>query len=59
MIRRDVKSNAVLNTDIESLNKYKLERSYYRKVDQLHADILEIKRSIISICEKIERLESK
>lgn len=59
MIRRDVKSKAVLNTDVESLNKYKLERSYYRKVDQLQADILEIKRSIISICEKIERLESK
>ena len=59
MIRRDVKTNAVLNTDVESLNKYKLERSYYRKVDQLQADILEIKRSIISICEKIERLESK
>jgi len=59
MIRRDVKSKAVLNTDVESLNKYKLERSYYRKVDQLQADILEIKRSIINICEKIERLESK
>ncbi len=59
MIRRDAKTKAVLNTDIESLNKYKLERSYYRKVDQLQADILEIKKSIVSICEKIERLESK
>lgn len=59
MIKRDAKTHAVLNTDIESLNKYKLERSYYRKVDQLQADILEIKKSIISICQKIERLESK
>ena len=59
MIKRDAKTHAVLNTDIESLNKYKLERSYYRKVDQLQADILEIKKSIINICQKIERLESK
>ena len=59
MIKRDVKTQAVLSTDIESLNKYKLERTYYRKVDQLHADILEIKKTIVSICEKIERLESK
>lgn len=59
MIRRDGKSQAVLNTDVEALNKYKLERTYYRKIDKLQSDILEIKRSIINICEKIERLESK
>ena len=59
MIRRDAKTHAVLNTDVESLNKYKLERSYYRKIDQLQSDILEIKKSIVSICERIERLESK
>jgi hypothetical protein len=50
---------AVINTDIEALNKYKVERSYYRKVDKLQNDILEIKRSIITIYEKIEKLETK
>jgi len=58
-IKRDGNSGAVLNTDVAALNKYKVERSYYRKVDKLQDDILEIKRSIISIYERIEKLENK
>ena len=58
-MNRDAKSNAILNTDAAALNKYKVERSYYRKVDKLTDDILEIKRSIISIYERIEKLENK
>lgn len=58
-IKRDRNSGAVLNTDAAALNKYKVERSYYRKVDKLQDDILEIKRSIISIYERIEKLENK
>lgn len=58
-IKRDNNSGAVLNTDAVALNKYKVERSYYRKVDKLQDDILEIKRSIISIYERIEKLENK
>lgn len=57
--KRDPNSNAVINTDIEALNKYKVERAYYRKVDRLHEDIIEIKRSIISLYQKIEKLESR
>lgn len=56
---RDNKSKAVLNTDKAALNKYKIERSYYRKVDVIQQDILEIKRSLITIWEKIEELENK
>lgn len=56
---RDPNSKAIINTDVDALNKYKVERTYYRKVDRLHQDLLEIKRSIITIYEKIERLESK
>jgi len=56
---RDKKSKAVLNTDKAALNKYKIERSYYRKVDVIQQDILEIKRSLITIWEKIEELENK
>ena len=58
-IKRDKKSGAVLNTDAAALNKYKVERLYYRKVDKLQDDILEIKRSIFSIYERIEKLETK
>jgi len=57
-IKRDPKSNAIINTDVEALNKYKIERSYYRKVDRLQQDLLEIKRSIITIYERIEKLEN-
>jgi hypothetical protein len=57
-ITRDPKSNAIINTDIESLNKYKIERSYYRKVDRLQQDLLDIKRSITAIYERIEKLEN-
>jgi len=56
---RDAKSNAILNTDAAALNKYKIERKYYRKVDRLHDDIVEIKKSILTIYERIEKLESK
>ena len=58
-IKRDSASGAVLNTDVAGLNKYKQERSQYRKVDQLQADVLEIKQSILSICNRIEKLENK
>ena len=58
-IHKDGNSGAVISTDVSALNKYKVERSYYRKVDKLQDDILEIKRSIISIYERIEKLENK
>jgi len=58
-MERDKRSGAIVNTDVSALNKYKVERSYYRKVDKLTDDILEIKRSIISIYERIEKLENK
>ncbi|MGY8864756.1 MAG: hypothetical protein ACKVJK_03900 [Methylophagaceae bacterium] len=58
-IKRDSTSGAIVNTDVSALNKYKVERNYYRKVDRLQDDILEIKRSIISIYERIEKLENK
>lgn len=58
-IRRDLHSNAILNTDQQALNKYKSERLYYRKVDKLQSDICEIKETIIRMCEKIDQLEKK
>lgn len=57
--RKDPQSGAVLNTDTDALNKYKMERKYYRRVDRLHDDVIEIKESIIAIYRRIEQLESK
>lgn len=56
---RDKNSNAVLNTDIEALNKYKMERKYYKRVDRLTADVVEIKQTVVQMCERIERLEKR
>lgn len=58
-VTRDLKTNAIINTDAEALNKYKLERTYYRKVDRLQEDIIEIKKSIVAIYERIEKMDSK
>lgn len=58
-IKKDNTTGAVLSTDAAALNKYKLERNYYRKVDRIQSDLVEIKRSIIDIYERIEKLEEK
>lgn len=58
-LKRDSNSPAILNTDSESLNKYKRDRLYYKKVDQIEIDIAEIKRTVVSICTRIEKLEIK
>lgn len=54
---RDVTGKAVLNNDREALNKYKVERLYYRKIDKLHSDVTEIKQTLINISARIEQLE--
>lgn len=54
---RDQKTNAVLNTDIEALNKYKMEKKYYKRVDTLRSDVDEIRETVVRMCERIENLE--
>jgi|TARA_B110000285_G_scaffold61198_1_gene70353 hypothetical protein len=56
-ILRDRQSGAILNTDAAALNKYKLERKQMRQTDKITSDLLDIKRSIIDIYERIEKLE--
>lgn len=56
---KDPKTGAVLNMDAEALNKYKIERKYYRKVDALYSDITDIKATIAALYARIENLESK
>ena len=56
---RDENSNAVLATDSQSLNKYKKERHYYRKIDQIQSDVHEIQQTLSDMCKRINKLENK
>jgi hypothetical protein len=58
-INRDKTSGAILSTDASALNKYKIERNYYRKVDRIQNDLVDIKKSILDIYQRIEKLEEK
>jgi hypothetical protein len=54
-ITRDARSKAILNTDLESLNKYKKERDQVRKLELLSQEIKEVKEKlnyVLSIIEK-------
>ena len=57
--RKDPKTGGVINVDAEALNKYKIERKYYRRVEVLQKDIIEIKECIAALHQRIENLESK
>jgi hypothetical protein len=58
-INRDKTNGAILSTDAAALNKYKIERNYYRKVDRIQNDLVDIKKSILDIYQRIEKLEEK
>ena len=56
---RDEHSQAVVNTDLVALNKYKSERALYRKVERLSNELVEIKMCMSRLCERLEQIESK
>ena len=58
-INRDKTNGAILSTDAAALNKYKIERNYYRKVARIQTDLVDIKKSILDIYQRIEKLEEK
>ena len=58
-INRDNSTGAILRTDAAALNKYKVERNFYRKVDRIQNDLVDIKKSILDIYQRIEKLEEK
>ena len=51
--------NAVLNTDVAALNKYKSERALYRKVAKLTSELEEIKAIVMSLSERLDNIENK
>jgi hypothetical protein len=54
---RDEKTNALINDDVISLNKYKVERDKIRKMTQLTHEVKEIKTVLTSVCERLDRIE--
>jgi len=58
ILNRD-QSDAIVSTDAIALNKYKVERNFYRKVERIQQDLVDIKRSIVNIYERIEKLEEE
>lgn len=56
---RDQKTNALVNNDVASLNKYKMERERIKKIERLSLEVIEIKKVLSSLCEKIDKIESK
>jgi len=59
MIYRDQKSKAIINADAAALNKYKLERDSYRKVEKLGEELQDVKQTLSRLCDVIEKMESR
>ena len=57
--KRDPKTNAILNTDAAALNKYKQDRALHRKVESLSREVGEIKNLLNSVCDRLEKIETK
>lgn len=57
MMLRDPISKALINNDIESLNKYKKERELTRRVSSLETELKDLKTELKNIYEILERIE--
>lgn len=57
MLQRDSHSHAVINSDVQALNKYKQERALYRKVEVLTKELVVMKETLVRVCEKLEKIE--
>ena len=58
-LKRDKHSNAVLNTDVAGLNKYKQERKLYRSVVNLTNEVEEIKETMARIEFRLNKIENQ
>ena len=57
-MKRDPGSRAVVNTDVNALNKYKQDRALHRKVDALSKEVAEIKQTLTRVCETLDKTEN-
>ena len=58
-LARDPNTQAVVNTDVAALNKYKQERALHRKVNALTKELEEMKICLSNVCERLDRIESQ
>jgi|11_taG_2_1085331.scaffolds.fasta_scaffold03471_3 uncharacterized coiled-coil DUF342 family protein len=58
MLERDKHSNAIINSDVNALNKYKQDRALHRKVDALSKEVAEIKQTLTRVCETLDKTEN-
>lgn len=55
---RDERSKALINNDVAALNKYKIERDRVRRMEQLSKEMIEIKKVLSSVCDRLDKIES-
>lgn len=58
-LQRDPGSNAIVNTDVAALNKYKQERALYRKINKISEDMKNIKQCLINVNERLDKIENQ
>jgi hypothetical protein len=56
MIRDNV-SKALVSNDVAALNKYKIERDRIRRVEELSREMIEIKKILSSLCDRLDKEE--
>lgn len=56
---RDQNTQAVINTDLAALNKYKQERALYRKVEMLSKELVSVKETLARVCERLDQIENE
>lgn len=58
-LARDEKSNAVINTDVVALNKYKQERALHRKISRLTKELETAKQCLENVNTRLEKIENQ
>lgn len=56
MIIRDEHTKALINTDAESLYKYKREREQAKKLEMLSREIKEVKARLAEVLQRLEKI---
>lgn len=58
-LARDENSNAIINTDVVALNKYKQERALHRKIAQLTKEVSSAKQCLENVNQRLENIEKQ
>jgi len=59
MLERDKHSNAIINSDVNALNKYKQERELHRKINKLMAECGEVKQCLENVNARLDKIENQ